>query len=67
MVNLQYIYAKIMFFHECTKHIDVRLYFIRDIVSQEVIRSKKIHTQYTNLEMDTKVLSLVKFKVVMTF
>ena len=49
-------------FHERTKHIDVRLHFIRDIISQEVVRLEKIHTQYNPLDMGTKVLPLVKFR-----
>lgn len=38
-------------FHECTKYIDVRLHFIRYIMSQEVVRFEKIHTQYSSSYM----------------
>ena len=36
--------SKNTMFHERTKHIDVRLHFIRDIISQGVIKVGKIST-----------------------
>lgn len=49
-------------FHENTKHVDVRLYFIRYIISQNLIKLEKVHLDYNPIDMGTKVLLLVKFK-----
>lgn len=49
-------------FHERTKHIDIRLHFIRDIVSQNTINLEKIMTNYNPSDMGTKVLTLAKFR-----
>ncbi|XP_073152743.1 secreted RxLR effector protein 161-like [Henckelia pumila] len=35
--------SKNTMFHERTKHIDVRLHFVRDIISRKLIQVKKIH------------------------
>lgn len=47
---------------ERTKHIDVKLHFIRDIVSKDILLLEKIATQFNPADMDTKVLPLTKFK-----
>lgn len=49
-------------FHERTKYIDVRLHFIRDVVSQELVKLEKVLSQYNPADMGTKVLPLVKFR-----
>lgn len=49
-------------FHERTKHIDVKLHFIRDIVAKDTLLLEKIATQFNPADMGTKVLPLVKFK-----
>lgn len=49
-------------FHDRTKHIDVRLHFIRDIVHKESILFEKIPTQFNPMDMGAKVLPLSKFK-----
>lgn len=49
-------------FHERTKHINVRLHFIRYIISQEVVRVVKIHIQYNPWDIGTKVLPLMKLR-----
>lgn len=50
-------------FHEWSKHISVKYQFIRDVVSQGVIKLEKISTQYNLVDMGTKVLSVSKFNV----
>lgn len=54
-----YIYLKI-YFHERTKHIDIKLHFIRYIISKKAVLLEKISTQYNLSVMITKVLN--KFK-----
>jgi transposase InsO family protein len=49
-------------FHDRTKHIDIRMHFIRDIVHKESILLEKIPTQFNPADMGTKVLPLSKFK-----
>ncbi|KAL2454952.1 Retrovirus-related Pol polyprotein from transposon TNT 1-94 [Abeliophyllum distichum] len=46
-------------FHERTKHIDVKLHFIRDIVSKELLYLEKIPTQFNPSDMGTKVILLL--------
>lgn len=48
-------------FHERTKHIDVKLYFIRDVVSSGRIEVEKIDTDDNPADAFTKVLSVAKF------
>ncbi|KAG9446279.1 hypothetical protein H6P81_012407 [Aristolochia fimbriata] len=48
--------------HERTKHIDVRFYFVRDIVAQGVIVVKKIGTEDNPTDMMTKALPVNKFE-----
>ena len=49
-------------FHEHTKHIDVRLHFIRDIVSQDAIKLEKVLSDFNPFNMGTKVLLVKKFR-----
>jgi hypothetical protein len=45
-----------------TKHIDIKDYFIRDIVTEDMIKVDKIHTNENHAYMLTKLLSNIKFK-----
>ncbi|KAH9697781.1 Integrase catalytic domain-containing protein [Citrus sinensis] len=48
-------------YHERTKHIDVRLHFIRDEVSKGVVSVSKIHTDVNPANVLTKVVPTAKF------
>ena len=49
-------------FHERTKHIDVIMHFIRDLIAQGAIVVKKIPTVDNLADMMTKFTPTVKFK-----
>ena len=49
-------------YHERTKHIDVKLHFIRDEVAKGSVAVIKIHTDINPADMLTKVLPTAKFK-----
>ena len=49
-------------FHEKTKYIDVRLHFVRDIISKEQIKVEKISTEINPADMLTKPIPVVKFE-----
>lgn len=49
-------------FHERSKHIDVRLHFIKDEVNKGVIKMKKVSTEENAADMLTKALPTAKFK-----
>lgn len=49
-------------YHERTKHIDVRLHFIRDIVEKGEVEVAKVHTSDNPADMITKAVTLSKFK-----
>ena len=49
-------------FHEITKHIDVRLHFVRDIISQGIIKVEKISTLIKPADMLTKSIPVSKFE-----
>ena len=49
-------------YHQRTKHIDVKLHFIRDEVAKGLVAVTKIHTDINHADMLTKVLSTAKFK-----
>lgn len=49
-------------FHEGTKHIDVRLHFIRHIISKREVTESKIATEVNPADILTKVIPLSKFK-----
>ena len=50
------------FFHETTKHIDIRHHFIREKVDDGVMKVDKISIEENPADMGTKVLTLGKFK-----
>ena len=49
-------------FHERTKHIDVRLHLIRDILSDGKVRVEKVATEENATDMITKVVPTSKFQ-----
>ena len=49
-------------FHERIKHIDVRLHFVRDIISKGHIKVEKISTKINLANMLTKSIHVAKFK-----
>ena len=48
-------------YHARTKHIDVRFYFIREILDEGDFELVKVHTKGNPADMLTKVVSRVKF------
>jgi len=54
--------AKNQVFHARTKHIDVRYYFVREILEEEEIVLQKIHTTENLADMLTKVVTRAKFE-----
>lgn len=48
-------------FHERTKHIDIKLHFVRDLVSSGKVKVLKIDTEENPADALTKVLSVAKF------
>ncbi|KAL6327434.1 hypothetical protein AAG906_019747 [Vitis piasezkii] len=54
--------SKNQFFHERSKHIDVRLHFMRDIIAIGEIGVGKIPTKDNPFDMLTKSLNMTKFK-----
>ena len=48
-------------FHERTKHIDVRLHFIRDVLSGDEVKVVKVATEKNAADMIRKSLSSSKF------
>ena len=50
-------------YHEKTKHIDIKLHLIRNVVYLGVVRMVKIHTDRNPADMLTKVVTIAKFKV----
>ena len=49
-------------FDERTKHIDVRLHFVRDIISRDAIKVEKISTLVNPAYMLTKTIPVGKFE-----
>lgn len=47
--------------HDRTKHIDIKYYFIRDIIFKRILKIGKIATQFNLSDMGTKVIPLNKF------
>ena len=54
--------AKHQVFHERSKHIDIRLHFIRDIIEQREIKVEKIGTEDNATDSLTKALPVAKFR-----
>ena len=48
--------------HERTKHIDVKMHFIRDEISKGVVNVVKVPTEVNPSDMLTKPLPLVRFR-----
>ena len=53
--------AKNQVYHARTKHIDIRFYFVREILDEGDIELQKIYTNENPADMLTKVVSGVKF------
>lgn len=49
-------------FHERTKHIAVKFYFVRDAITDGEVEVLKIHTSRNPADMLTKVIPVGKFK-----
>lgn len=49
--------------HERTKHIDIKIHFIRNKVSKGAMKMSKVHTDESPADMLTKVVSIAKFKM----
>ena len=49
-------------FHERTKHINVSMHFIRDVIAQSAIAVKKIPAMDNPTDMMTKLVPIVKFR-----
>ena len=54
--------TKNQMFHERTKHIDIRVHFVRDVVAKGEIAVKKISTLENPADMMTKPIPTTKFK-----
>lgn len=48
-------------FYNCTKHIDVKLHFIREMIEQCEVELVKIHMDDNPTNMGTKMISLAMF------
>ena len=53
-------------FHEKTKHIDVRLHFVRDIIAKQHVKVEKISTVVNPDDMLTKPILVAKFERALT-
>ena len=49
-------------FHERTKHIDVRMHFIRNMIAHGAIAMKKILIVDNLVDMMTKLIPTIKFR-----
>ena len=49
-------------YHERTKHIDVCLYFIREVVSSNKVVIKKVHTDDNPADFVTEPVAAIKFE-----
>lgn len=54
--------TKHQLFNEWSKHIDVKLHFVIDVVARGVVKVKKIHTDDNPADMLTKSLPSIKFR-----
>ena len=54
--------TKHRFFHERSKHIDVKLHFVRDVVMKGSIVVERIQTEENPSDMLTKAVPRTKFK-----
>jgi len=53
--------SKNQIYHERTKHVDVKLHFMREIIVEGAVFVKKVSTEYNPSDMITKVLPSSKF------
>ena len=49
-------------FHERTKHIDMQLHFVKDMITQRQVEVKKIATEINPIDMLTKPIPVSKFE-----
>ena len=49
-------------FHKRFKHIDVKIYFVRDVIAQRLVKVEKIPTEEFPTDMFTKALPVTKFR-----
>jgi len=62
-ISMSVIYlTKNQVYHARTKHIDIRFYFVQEILDESDIKLKKIHTKENPTDMLTKIIPGVKFK-----
>ena len=61
MVSSVILLTKNYMLHERTKHIDVRMHFIRDVIEQGTNIMKKIPTVDNYIYMMTNLISVIKF------
>uniref|UniRef100_A0A803NFV4 Polyprotein n=1 Tax=Cannabis sativa TaxID=3483 RepID=A0A803NFV4_CANSA len=54
---------KNLMFHEMTKHIDIKMYFIRDVIQSKIVSVRKINTQENYANFFTKSLTEDKFRL----
>ena len=50
-------------YHSCTKPIDVGYHLLRDVIGKELMKLKKIHTDFNSSDMMTKVVTIEKLKL----
>ena len=53
--------SKNQVFHERSKHIDIKLYFVRDVIESRTVLVEKIDTEHNPADMFTKILPGGKF------
>ena len=53
--------SKNQVYHERTKHVDIKLHFIREIIANRLVLVEKISTEHNPSDMITKVLPSSKF------
>jgi len=53
--------SKNQVYHERTKHVDVKLHFVRETIVEGVVLVKKVSTEHNLSDMITKVLPSSKF------
>lgn len=49
-------------YHECTKHIDIRMYFVRDLITRRQVVIDKIQIEDNSTYILTKKVPSTKFK-----